>query len=407
MKNKKLIIFYLLSILILLFTGPQLIRKTRSISNKISEIELKRKTLNTSYLKFYPKFIIERSLAKVGLYSKESLPDYLTDKIVLDDNWGIYIADVCCNFPEDYSVSEVIKLNLETFVSNSNQETDLFDPFVLKKLNNSSYKILFETVFFDNNNELNVVLNESLITGEGDILSNKIIYDPIHKISYPITIKDNKNGYLIALEETQSRFKNTGEKGYPGFYKYSNGFCSEENCSEKNAFYPIHVALFDPSIIFKDNLYYVLATDIFGNLRLFYGENLLSDNSFREHPKSPITNNPNYNRNAGRIFHSSGNLYRPSMQNEKRYGQSINLNKINKLSTTEYEESIYKNDFLRDSKFSKILNNGYYHHLEFLIDQDFDPNIRLPKGKIKLLLDGAKINRYRLHGKDIQIMEKQ
>lgn len=74
-------------------------------------------------------------------------------------------------------------------------------------------------------------------------------------------------------------------------------------------------------------------------LHIFYSDNPLSHN-WQPHLMNPIISDIRHSRNAGGILLLNGNYYRPSQDCATSYGYSISLNKIEKLSETEYKESI-------------------------------------------------------------------
>ncbi len=74
-------------------------------------------------------------------------------------------------------------------------------------------------------------------------------------------------------------------------------------------------------------------------LDLYYS----SDGLFGEfflHPKSPISLDPRNSRMAGPIFEYSGKIYRFSQDCSEKYGSRININRINQISISEYQETL-------------------------------------------------------------------
>ena len=45
---------------------------------------------------------------------------------------------------------------------------------------------------FDKDNRLKMVINEALVTKEGIVIDNNVIYEDKHKISYPFTFQKSK-----------------------------------------------------------------------------------------------------------------------------------------------------------------------------------------------------------------------
>jgi hypothetical protein len=94
--------------------------------------------------------------------------------------------------------------------------------------------------------------------------------------------------------------------------------------------------------LFKINNYWYLFS---GNrekshqqLDLYYSDNLFGE--FYLHPKSPISLDPRNSRMAGPIFEYSGRIYRFSQDCSEKYGSRININRINQISISEYQENL-------------------------------------------------------------------
>ncbi|MGE5251831.1 MAG: hypothetical protein ACM3QS_16630 [Bacteroidota bacterium] len=73
-------------------------------------------------------------------------------------------------------------------------------------------------------------------------------------------------------------------------------------------------------------------------LHLFYADEPLSQ-AWRPHPLNPIVADVRAARPAGRIFLYEGRLYRPSQICTPRYGYGIRLNRIDRLTTTDFAET--------------------------------------------------------------------
>ena len=226
--------------------------------------------------------------------------------------------------PENFEINNITKLYLDGYKKNSGQESDQLDPFLLEETDNGEYKILYEAGFFDKDNRLKMVINEALVTKEGIVIDNNVIYEDKHKISYPFTFQKSKKEKYVIMEEVQSKINSKNYFGYPGLYKYNSSECKLPNCKLSRISFPVSKSLLDPTIIKKENIYFVFGTDKDGYLRLFFGQDIFDDNGLREHPQSPITKDSNRNRSAGRIFKYKGEFYRPVMKNYPVHGEAIN-----------------------------------------------------------------------------------
>ncbi len=345
------------------------------------------------FLSERPTVLVDKILYRMDIFTEKTMDGFKQDKAVVNQEWKVFILDVCCDFPIDFRVEEVHSVDLDHFPENGNHEIDHWDPFLLKTNNDGTFTILYETAYFDESKQWNITINEATINNNGSVLHSEVKYDPKHKISYPIPVKMADGTQLIGLEEFESK------TGFPGFYRYDEGLCRESSCLEQGGTYPVNVAMFDPTVLYKDGVYFLFGTDGDGYLRLFYGEDLLSNNSFTEHPDSPITNDPIVNRSAGKIFQIKGKLYRPTMYNTEAYGRGVNLQEIIQLDTKVFTEKNVANKIFKGTKFEDF-NDGLYHHIDILSERN-------ETGEVRLLVDGAKEVYWQLHGKRLPIKMKQ
>jgi len=74
-------------------------------------------------------------------------------------------------------------------------------------------------------------------------------------------------------------------------------------------------------------------------LHVFYADEPFSD-QWTPHLLNPVISDVRSARPAGRLFLRDGGLVRPSQDSSIRYGYALNLNRITKLTTNEYEEQL-------------------------------------------------------------------
>ncbi len=74
------------------------------------------------------------------------------------------------------------------------------------------------------------------------------------------------------------------------------------------------------------------------SLHLFYADNPLSEN-WTAHPLNPVVSDVRSARPAGRLFLRDGKLFRPSQDSSQRYGFGLRLNRVDKLSSSDYAET--------------------------------------------------------------------
>lgn len=107
----------------------------------------------------------------------------------------------------------------------------------------------------------------------------------------------------------------------------------------------ISLPLLDPTLIESKGNFYVFATDLEGWLRLYRATELTGQ--YFEHPASPITRDPRYNRCGGAIITNyDGKMYRLAQDGAEYYGKGLHALRIVSLSPTEYIEKIEHEDFI-------------------------------------------------------------
>ena len=74
-------------------------------------------------------------------------------------------------------------------------------------------------------------------------------------------------------------------------------------------------------------------------LNLFFSDQL--NNDWKFHPQNPIKIDIRSSRSAGTPFMFGGELYRPSMDYSEKVEGKIILNKVIKLTKSEYKEEFY------------------------------------------------------------------
>ena len=101
----------------------------------------------------------------------------------------------------------------------------------------------------------------------------------------------------------------------------------------------------------------------------------------------------NQNRIAGSIFKMNNKIYRFAMNNEKEYGEYLNLYEILELNKTKFSEKLIKNNFLLNTNLPNNIKK--YHHIS-LKDSNYERG-----GEIEFLMDGANISYISMHAKKI------
>ena len=71
-------------------------------------------------------------------------------------------------------------------------------------------------------------------------------------------------------------------------------------------------------------------------LHLFYATTPLGP--WQPHRRNPVKSDVRSSRPAGKLFHWKAALYRPAQDSSVAYGHAISINRIERLSASEFEE---------------------------------------------------------------------
>lgn len=114
------------------------------------------------------------------------------------------------------------------------------------------------------------------------------------------------------------------------------------------------------SIIYMKNDKYYLFTGHDDNVQqvqhLFVSDKLIGP--YVEHPASPICEGRDRARNAGSLIEDNGQLYRPVQVCVNGYGEQISVMRIEKLTPTDYIETLYKKDIV-DTNLTTYKEGGH------------------------------------------------
>ncbi|MFQ5444573.1 MAG: hypothetical protein ACE5EK_08145, partial [Nitrospinales bacterium] len=207
------------------------------------------------------------------------------------------------------------------------------DPHILFK--DGQYYIVFEELDYETNKGyISVIPIDAKGNGPPP---TKIIEEP-HHLSYPFPF-EWKGEYYIVPESSQNQSIDV--------YK----------CVEFPYQWEFHKRIFnnitaaDNTLAFLNGKWWLFTNvcenpgcDTSEELFLFFADDPLST-EWQAHPLNPIVSDSRRARPAGRILEYGGSIYRPAQNTGGPWGLGISLNKIIKLSETEYQEievGVYK-----------------------------------------------------------------
>lgn len=151
-------------------------------------------------------------------------------------------------------------------------------------------------------------------------INSKILLDTKSHLSYPFVFTENNKYYV---------FPEAASSGKLSCYEYD--FMREKLNFVKDI---LNLPLLDSTILKHNGKYWIFGTvgenTSTYELNVFFSDNLLGP--YTPHVGNPIKSGLNGIRNAGDFIKVNGNIYRPTQNCEKKYGESITFNKINILT---------------------------------------------------------------------------
>jgi len=199
------------------------------------------------------------------------------------------------------------------------------DPFIFKT-DDGRINILFEsvsTLSLDGKISL-MVCNEDLVP-----IFQKVILETKDHLSYPFVYKENGRIYVFP------------ENAFSGSLN-----CYEFDPAQRSFIHKkeiIKAPLLDSTILKYNNKYWLFATMLGdgynSDLHIFYSDSLLG--TYTPHAGNPVKQMLDGARPAGNFIEVDGEVYRPAQNCSNYYGESMTINKITKLTTTEFSEEEY------------------------------------------------------------------
>lgn len=222
----------------------------------------------------------------------------------------------------------------------------LADPFVVSE-NNKHYCFVEDFDYSSNKGCIGLYeLNESFAISKG-----AVIVEPFH-LSYPYVFKFQSKYYLVPETSINRDIRLYEAEEFPLKWKFL-----------KTIFTNIDAV--DTTIFEKDNTWWLFTNidcsqsgDYCSELSIFYSDNPLADN-WIPHPKNPVICN-SLNARMGGILFDDSQIYRVSQkQGIGRYGKASNLNKIIRLSKTDYLEELQLT--IQPNFFNNLLGTHHLH----------------------------------------------
>jgi hypothetical protein len=195
------------------------------------------------------------------------------------------------------------------------------DPFVFEE-NRRNWLFVEEIPFGTSKGRLAVMELDS--SGAGEPVT---ILDRPYHLSYPFVFRDAGNIFMIPETSANNNIQLYRATRFPFEWSLEKVLCS-------------NVRAVDTTPLLLDGIWYFFTTSArLGNETfLFWAESL--DGEWHYHPRNPICSDVRRARGAGPLFRSGGELIRPGQDCSVRYGYAIALNRVLKISPSDYAEEL-------------------------------------------------------------------
>jgi hypothetical protein len=199
------------------------------------------------------------------------------------------------------------------------------DPFPVKA--GDKYFIFFEEyVYNDNRGYISVIE----IDKKGNYKEPVRVLAPGYHLSYPFIFQWQGDYYMIPESSSNRTIEYYRAVSFPYEWKLEKVLMKD-------------VKAVDTTLAEIDGLWWMFVGLVndgiscsWDELCLYYSDNPLGD--WKPHKRNPVKLDARCARPAGRPFYWNGDLYRPAQDCSERYGYAISINKIERLSPTEYLE---------------------------------------------------------------------
>lgn len=255
-------------------------------------------------------------------------------------NTGIYKIDGDFDFDTKLEKADKV-FNNRRIGRNKYRVHTTADPFLFVK--DESLYMFYESKSERKRGEIKAYKTTDLETYE-DL---GIVMKDENNLSYPFVFKMNNSIFMIPdvhglFEIRLYKFRN---------FPYSPRF---HKVLLKGNYY-------DATICPINGIWYLFATSVKG-LEIFFTADL-EKQPLQPHPQNPISTDPKYRRCGGAIVLINGQHYRLAQDRSVEFGKNLNILKINNIDPDNYQEELYKENFLPGlEKWNRL--GG--HHLSYV-----------------------------------------
>lgn len=221
------------------------------------------------------------------------------------------------------------------------------DPFILS-MDNEKINVLVEEFPYYNKKGFISIL--SIDRKSYELKEKKtILTQPFH-MSYPFIMRKSNGEFWIAPEASLSG-------------KLCRYTLNAETSMLINPQILVDEPLVDSTIIEYNGKWWLFCTkrglDANKKLYIYYADT--PEGPYKKHAANPVTNNAMMARPAGNIIKVDGSIYRMIQKCDLYYGETINVSRVDKLTTTEYKETFVKQLHIHKDKYGHAFHtiNGF------------------------------------------------
>ncbi len=149
---------------------------------------------------------------------------------------------------------------------------------------------------------------------------------PYH-LSYPFVFDDGGEFFMIPETSANNNIQLYRATRFPFEWKLEKVLYS-------------NVRAVDTTPLFFGGIWYFFTTSARLGHETFLFWSTTLDGDWQYHPCNPICSDVRRSRGAGPLFYSDGALIRPAQDCSVRYGYAIALNRVRKISPTDYDEEL-------------------------------------------------------------------
>lgn len=175
-------------------------------------------------------------------------------------------------------------------------------------------------------------INCLTLNDAGEVAVNTCVLEKPHHLSYPFVFEYQGVWYMLPEMSASRNVELYRCAHFPDQWAYEKTLMRD-------------MAALDATLLEHEGRWWLftnLAEDrgnsTWDSLHLFYADSPLSD-TWTPHPLNPVVVDVRSARPAGRLFCRGGQLFRPSQDSMLRYGHSLRLNRVDKLTVDEYAET--------------------------------------------------------------------